>query len=93
MVKRGNASAYTQDRQYGTQSHTHQVSGEEQADGNGDADIAEVEAVLRKSYGLMDAVRNCLYNAVSGIRDDPHVQRHGGTDTGQGNTEEQQDQL
>ena len=69
------------------------MSGEEQADGDGNADVAEVEAVLRKSDRLMYAVRNSLYNAVSGVRDDPHVQRHSGADTGQGNAEKQEDQL
>ena len=69
------------------------MSGEEQADGDRDADVAEVKAVLRKSDRLMYAIRNSLYNAVSGVRNDPHVQRHSGADTGQGNTEEQEDQL
>lgn len=74
MIKHGNASAHTQDRQYGTQPHTYQMSGKEQADGDSNADVAEIEAVLRKAYGLVDAVGNGLYNAVSGVRYDPHVQ-------------------
>ena len=93
MIKYGNASAHTQDRQYGTQSHTYQMPGKKQADGNSNADVAEVEAVLRKAHGLADAVCNGLYNAVSGVRNDPHVQRHGSADAGQGNAEEQEDQL
>ena len=69
------------------------MSVKDEADSNGDADIAKVEAVLRKAHGFMNAVCNGLYNAVSGVRDDPHVQRHSGTDAGQGNAEEQEDQL
>lgn len=91
MIKHGNASAHAQNRQCGSQSHTYQMPDEKQADSNGDADIAEVEAVLRKAHGFMNAVCNGLYNTVTGVRDDPHVQGHGSADAGQGNAEQQKD--
>ena len=52
---------------------------EEQANGSGKADIKEVETVLGEPNRFPDTVGNGLYDPVSRVGDDTHVQRHGGT--------------
>lgn len=55
---------------------------EEQANGSGKADIKEVETVLGEPNRFPDTVGNGLYDPVSRVGDDTHVQRHGGTNPG-----------
>ena len=49
------------------------MSGKEQADSDSNTDIAEVEAVFRKAYGLVNAVCDGLHDAVPGVWDDSHI--------------------
>lgn len=74
MIEQGDDSADAEDRQHGAESDAYEVTGEEQADRNRDADVAQVEAVLRKADRFTDAVSDRLDDAIAGIRDDPHIQ-------------------
>ena len=64
---------------------------EEQANGSGKADIKEVETVLGEPNRFPDTVGNGLYDPVSRVGDDTHVQRHGGTDACQNDGNDQKE--
>ena len=44
-----------------------------------------------KSYAFVDEIGDCLNNSISGIGDDTHVQRHGGTDACQNDGNDQKE--
>lgn len=53
-------------------------------------DMEQVKAVFGKSHGFMNTVGNSLYNTIARIGDDAHIYGHGGSDYGEGNSDEKE---
>ena len=66
---------------------------ENHADRDGDADIQQIEAILRKANRAVNTVRDRLHDSVSGIRDNSHIQRHGSADSREDDTASQRKEL
>lgn len=66
---------------------------ENQTNTAGQTDIKQIKAVFCEADGFADKIRNCLYDAVSRVRDDAHVERHGGADAGTDDTARQNKKL
>ena len=77
-----NNTAYAKYSDHSSKADADQLMSEEQANGSGKADIKEVETVLGEPNRFPDTVGNGLYDPVSRVGDDTHVQRHGGTNPG-----------
>ena len=82
MIKYCDHASYAKYGDDSSKSDTDQLMSEEQANGSGKADIKEVETVLGEPNRFPDTVGNGLYDPVSRVGDDTHVQRHGGTNPG-----------
>ena len=57
-----------------TKSNADQMVSEDQTDADGHADVEQIEAVLCKSSAFVNGISNCLYDTVSRIWNDTHVQ-------------------
>ena len=91
MVEHCDSTSHADHCKDGPHANAHKMTCEHKAQDNSDRDIGQVKTVLRKSHTLADRIRDGLHNAVSGIRHDPHVQRHGGADPGQDDCNDQKD--
>lgn len=89
MVKRSNGSS---DSDYGknrSDSNSNEMAGTDKTDYDGNGDAQKVETVFGKSGAFVNTVSNRLYNSITRIGDDPHIQGHGSTDSGQDDRENQ----
>lgn len=82
-------TAYAKYSDHSSKADADQLMSEEQANGSGKADIKEVETVLGEPNRFPDTVGNGLYDPVSRVGDDTHVQRHGGTNPGKDDSRRQ----
>ena len=82
MIKYCDHASYAKYGDDSSKSDTDQLMSEDQTNESSKADIKEVKAVLGEANRFSNTVGNSLYNPVSRIGDDTHVQRHCGTDTG-----------
>lgn len=90
MVEQRNGSADENDRKDGSDADTVELSGKDHADGDGNHQIDDVDAVLREADALVNTVGDGLHDAVTGIWNDAHIERHCGTDTGEEQRQKQQ---
>lgn len=73
MIEYRDNSSDTDHSKHSTESDTDQMSGEEQTYYNGEGNVTHIKAVLGKANAFVDRIGNCLYDAISWIRNDSHV--------------------
>ena len=74
IIKCSNRASDTDDSKDGSKSNADQMVSEDQTDADGHADVEQIEAVLCKSSAFVNGISNCLYDTVSRIWNDTHVQ-------------------
>ena len=82
MIKYCDHASYAKYGDDSSKSDTDQLMSEDQTNESSKADIKEVKAVLGEADRFSNTVGDSLYDPVSRIGDDTHVQRHCGTDAG-----------
>ena len=80
MIKCGDSTSDPDHGKDRSDSDAYQVMRKDKTNRDCQTDIKKVETIFGKSYAFVDEIGDCLNNSISGIWDDTHVQRHGGTD-------------
>ena len=80
MIKCGDSTSDPDHGKDRSDSDACQVMRKDKTNRDCQTDIKKVETIFGKSYAFVDEIGDCLNNSISGIGDDTHVQRHGGTD-------------
>ena len=93
LIKERDHTAHAKDSYNGSYADSDQMMRENHADRDGDADIQQIEAILRKADRAVNTVRDRLHDSVSGIRDNSHIQRHGSADSREDDTASQRKEL
>lgn len=93
LIKERDHTAHAKDSYNGSNADSDQMMRENHADRDGDADIQQIEAILRKANRAVNTVRDRLHDSVSGIRDNSHIQRHGSADSREDDTASQRKEL
>lgn len=91
MIKCGDSTSDPDHGKDRSDSDAYQVMRKDKTDRDCQTDIKKVETIFGKSYAFVDEIRDCLNNSISGIGDDTHVQRHGGTDSCQNDGNDQKE--
>lgn len=91
MVENGDGAADADHGQESAEADADDVASAEEAEGAGDGDVGEVEAVFREADFFVEAVGEGLHDAVTGIGHEAHVEGHGGADASAENGTEEHD--
>lgn len=89
MIKCGDSTSDPDHGKDRSDSDACQVMRKDKTNRDCQTDIKKVETIFGKSYAFVDEIGDCLNNSISGIGDDTHVQRHGGTDACQNDGNDQ----
>ena len=93
MIEQRDNTADTENGNNGSKTDANEMMRENQTDTAGQTDVKQIKAVFCEADGFSDKIRNCLHDAVSWVRDDAHVERHGGADAGTDDTARQNKKL
>lgn len=74
MIKQCDHTPYTKNCNNRSKSYTDKMSCEDQSHRDGNADVKKIKAVFGKSHRSVDTVGDSLYDSVSGVGDDAHIQ-------------------
>ncbi len=91
MIKCGDSTSDPDHGKDRSDSDAYQVMRKDKTNRDCQTDIKKVETIFGKSYAFVDEIGDCLNNSISGIGDDTHVQRHGGTDACQNDGNDQKE--
>ena len=91
MIKCGDSTSDPDHCKDRSDSDAYQVMRKDETNRDCQTDIKKVETIFGKSYAFVDEIGDCLNNSISGIGDDTHVQRHGGTDACQNDGNDQKE--
>ena len=92
MIKCGDSTSDPDHGKDRSDSDAYQVMRKDKTNRDCQTDIKKVETIFGKSYAFVDEIGDCLNNSISGIGDDTHVQRHGGTDACQNDGNDQKEE-